>query len=210
VDPNVEAILALRPDLVVGGRGPAGASLADRLKAHGIETYFPETEDFAGIDAMLAGLGARTGHVADAAHAVDVLHTREAAVEAAVRDLPVVRTVIVFGLEPIVVAGPGGFPTEMLSRAHGKNVVEEGSAYPIVGIERLIALDPDVVINAAMAEARGAERINAQAPGWKEMRAVKQGHVVAIQDESILRPGPRIGDGLAVIARALHPGAAVP
>src|SRR5262245_6516220 len=57
VDPNVEAILAVRPTLVVGARGPAGRSIADTLEARGIATFFPETESLAGIDSMITGLG---------------------------------------------------------------------------------------------------------------------------------------------------------
>jgi iron complex transport system substrate-binding protein len=47
-------------------------------------------------------------------------------------------------------------------------------------------------------------------PGWRELDAVRDGRVVAIHDEAVLRPGPRIGEGLAVLARALHPAVGVP
>src|SRR5580658_10794683 len=55
VDPNFEAIVALKPDLVTGARGPAGRQVSDRLEALGIATYFPETESLASIDAMIVG-----------------------------------------------------------------------------------------------------------------------------------------------------------
>lgn len=208
VDPNLEAILALRPDLVVGARGPAGPRLADTLTAHGTATFFPPTESLSQIDEMLRELGTRTGHAADAERFVGTLDAREAAITGAVAALPKVRAVLVFAVSPIVVAGPGGFPDELISRAGGVNVVAEGTAYPSLGVERVMALDPDVVLDAA--SGHGGERISADTPGWREVGAVKRGRVIALADEAVLRPGPRIADGLATIARALHPDAALP
>jgi iron complex transport system substrate-binding protein len=206
VDPNLEAILALRPDLVVGARGPSGPQLAKKLAAQGAATYFPETESFAQIDEVILALGARTGREEGARRTLDAMHAREEEIARAVAGKPRPRVLLVFGLEPIVVAGPKSFPDEMITRAGGVNVVTEGSTYPMLGIERILALDPDVILNATMAEARGTERIHKTAPGWREVRAVKEGHVVPMADESVLRPGPRVAEGLAVIARALHPG----
>jgi iron complex transport system substrate-binding protein len=205
VDPSFEVILALRPDLVTGARGPSGREVADRFTARGIATYFPDTESFDQIDEMMAGLGTRTGHVAEAEAAVANVHARLADVERGLAGRPRVRTLLVFGLEPIVVAGPKSFADEMIHRAGGDNVVREGGKYPTLGMERVLALDPDLVVDAAIGESRGVERIGPQAPGWREARAVKTGHVVTLDDEVVLRPGPRIGEGLATLARAIHP-----
>jgi iron complex transport system substrate-binding protein len=210
VDPNYEAILALTPDLVTGARGPSGPDLAGRLEARGIDTYFPVTESFDGIDAMVRGLGARTGHAVGADDVVRKMHDEEDAIARAVAKAPPVRALLLFGITPIVAAGPGGFPAEMLRRAGGINVVNEGGAYPTLGLEKVLALDPDVIVDAAWGEGEGAARIGAGAPGWHELRAVKQGRVISVRDEVLLRPGPRIGDGLRLLARALHPGIAIP
>jgi len=207
VDPNLEAVLALKPDLVTGARGPGGPEVAERFGAHGIAVYFPETESLSEIDAMVRGLGARTDHVAGAEAAVAAMHAQEDAVKSAVAGRPRVRALLVFGIAPVVVAGPGGFPEEMLEAAGADNVVREGGRYPTLGLEHVMTLDPDVVIDAAMGEGHGASRISADAPGWRETRAVRSGHVVTLADEEVLRPGPRIGQGLRVLARALHPEA---
>ena len=120
------------------------------------------------------------------------------------------RVLLVFGLQPISVAGPSSFAEEMIRRAGGTNVVTEGGGYPTMGVERVITLDPDVIVNAAIAETHGKERISKDTPGWGHVRAVVEGHVVPVIDESVLRPGPRIGDGLAALARAIHPDVVVP
>lgn len=207
VDPSFEAILALRPDLVTGARGPAGAAMSERLEARGIATFLPKTESFAEIDAMILGVGERTGRSAAAKAKVDALHARTAEIERAVASRPRVRVLLVFGLEPLSVAGPSSFADEMIRRAGGTNAVTEGGGYPTLGIERVMTIDPDVIVNAAIAEAHGRERLGSDTPGWSRVRAVREGRVVAVTDESVLRPGPRVADGLATLARALHPGA---
>lgn len=210
IDPNYEAILALRPDLVTGARGPSGPSVAEKLEAKGIATFFPEADSFAQIDAMLLGLGDLTGHRDEARALVSRIDAHAAAIAQVLVGKPKARVLLVFGLQPIVVAGPKSFPDEMLARAGGVNVVTEGPTYPTIDMEHLLALDPDVILNAAMAEAHGAEAITKDAPGWSSVRAVKEGRVVAVTDEAVLRPGPRVADGLVTIAKALHPDAALP
>jgi iron complex transport system substrate-binding protein len=205
VDPSFEAILALRPDLVVGARGPAGSAIADRLAQKGIATFFPETESFDAIDAMIRGLGARTGHPSEGSAAATALDARVAKVESAVAGTPKTRVLLVFGLAPLSVAGPLSFAEELIRRAGGTNVITEGGAYPTIGVEHVLRLDPDVVVNAAMMEERAGERIGKGAPGWDKVRAVQNGRLVSITDEALLRPGPRIDHGLGLLARALHP-----
>src|SRR5438270_389353 len=77
-----------------------------------------------------------------------------------------VGAIWVFGLEPIVVVGPGSFADEVLRRAGGTNVVTEGDAYPTLGMERVTMLDPDVVLDASIMEGQGKPRIRVDAAGW--------------------------------------------
>jgi iron complex transport system substrate-binding protein len=204
-DPNIEAILGLSPTLIVGARGPAGPGLEERLKAHGLDTYFPETESFAQIGAMLLGLGGKLGRSAEATVTANRIDLMRKAVTTAAKDLPAPRTVMLFDTGPIVVAGPGGFPDEMLRLARAENVITEGGAYPTIGLERLVALDPDVLLDGATAGVEGASALAAKrdAPGWKALRAFANGRVHPLSS-AVLRPGPRIGDGLRELARAVH------
>ena len=210
VDASLETILALTPDLVVGARGPAGRAIADALVARGVATYFPLTESMAEIDAMLVGLGELTGHAADAVAVVARIAAQRAAVARAVAGAPRPRVLFVFGLSPIVVAGPSSFANEMLRLAGGENALLYGRGYPTIALERVLALAPDMVVDAAIAEGHGGTRIHPGDAGWRELAAVREGRVVGLADEAVLRPGPRIGDGIAALARAIHPGLVVP
>ncbi len=211
IEPDTETILELRPDLVVGPSGQWSTRVADVMHARGIATWFPdEIESLEGVDALVVELGARTAHASDAARVVEGLHERERAVERAVAGEPRPRVLLVAALAPVYLAGPKSYADDMVRRAGGTNVVSQGAAWPTLGFERIIELDPDIVVDATVAETGGATRITPDAAGWGGLRAVRQGHVVALNDTRVLRAGPRVAEGLAVLARALHPGATIP
>ena len=204
-DPNLEAVLALRPTLVVGARGPAGPGLAETLEARGIATFFPETESFDQIDAMIAELGKKLDHAADATGVRGAITGKRDAVLRATKAIAPPRAVMLFDVAPIVVAGPGGFPDEMMRLAGAKNLITEGGAYPTIGLERLIALDPEVILDGATAGVEGPSPLAAkrEAPGWSRLQAFAKGRAVAV-GSTALRPGPRIGEGLVELARSIH------
>lgn len=204
-DPNVEAIVALAPTLVVGAHGPAGPVLEQGLRARGIDTFFPETESLAGITSMIVELGRRVGREADATRVADAIASKRKDVARAVGDKPRVKVLFLFDVSPIVAAGPGSFPDELLRLAGAENVIARGGAYPTIGLEHLLALAPDLVLDGA-SEAHAGRPLRemlAEAPGWRELRAVREGRIREVGSDA-LRPGPRIGEGLWAVARAVH------
>ncbi len=210
IDVDLEAILQLEPDLVVGSPGPASARLAAQLGARGIATWFPEVDSFVDIDAMILGLGARTRHLADAKATSDRVDEQTRAVELSVAGEPAPRVLMVLGTGPVIAAGPKDFVDEMTRRARATNVLDAGGSWQTLGFEQIIELDPDIVVDLSVADTGGPTAITAQAPGWGDLRAVREGHVLPIADGRVLRPGPRVAQGLATLARALHPHVAVP
>jgi iron complex transport system substrate-binding protein len=207
--PDLEVLLQLRPDLVVGPRGAMLSKVADQLEARGIATWFPAAESLASSDDVIIGLGDRTGPPGDARRVVSALDTRVHAIAQAVEGEPRPRVLFVVGAAPVVAAGPLSFADELLRLAGASNVVDSGPAWPTVGFERIVELDPDVVIDSSGGPER-VPRVTARAPGWSGVRAVHEGRVIVLDDERVLRPGPRIAEGLAALARSLHPAAPVP
>jgi len=204
-DPNIEAIVALSPSLVIGARGPAGPMLMDTLKSHGIDTFFPETESIATIKTMIMDLGKRVDHVGGAERVVLDIEAKQNALKTKLSGKPRVRVLFAFDIAPLIVAGPGSFTDEILREAGADNVVTKGGAYPTIGLEHLLSLDPDMLLDGAtdMQETKSMKERVTDAPGWKELRAVKQGRIRQVGSDA-LRPGPRIGEGLWTVARTIY------
>ena len=208
VDASLETILGLSPSLVVGARGPGGRGVVDALSARGIATYFPETESVAQVEEMIRGLGQRLGRLPEAA-SVTLAMARDRGSLAEQLSLvpgPRPRVLLLFGLSPIVAAGPLGFPHEMLTLSGCDNAILRPelrrSAYPTLSLEQVLAADPDaVLLTAAMSEGEPALPST-----FQPLRAVRDKRVVAIAGDEVLRPGPRLAGGQRAIAMAAHPG----
>ena len=210
IDVDLEAVLQLEPDLVVGAAGPSSARLQEQLAARGVATWFPHVDSFADVDALIAGMGQRTNHAAQARQVVAGVDDGARDIERSVAALRAPRVLVVIDVGPVVAVGPGDFVDEMIRRAHATNVLRQGGPWQTLGFEQIVELDPDVVVDGSVVESGRATTITPRASGWSDVRAVREGHVVPIADPRVLRPGPRVSQGLATMARALHPDAAVP
>lgn len=209
VDPNLEVILGLSPDLVTGEQGPAGPAIARKLESHGIRTYFPPTRTLAEIDEMLLGFDDLLGLAGASRPRVEGLRADRRRIAAAVEGRPRPRVLLVFGFAPTVVAGPGGFADEMIRLAGGQNAVDEARsrvAYPQLSLEQVLAIDPDLILDAT---AMGGGDASGPGSAWSGVRAVRERKVVTLRGEAVLRPGPRVAEGATELARAIHPGIAI-
>ncbi len=209
VDPNLEVILGLTPDLVTGEQGPAGPATARKLEAHQIRTYFPPTSSLAQIDEMLLGFDDLLGLGGSSRPKVEELRAARRRVSAAVEGRPRPRVLLLFGFSPTVAAGPGGFPDEMIRLAGGQNAIDEARsrvAYPQLSLEQVLAIDPDLVLDAT---AMGGGDASGPGSSWAGVRAVREKKIFALRSEAVLRPGPRVAEGAAELARVIHPGVAL-
>ena len=204
-DPSIEAIVALSPSLVCGERGPAGPELPRRLAEHGVGTYFPELDRVAQVEAMLVELGARLGAAERGRELAAELRRAVDEVGARAPSSTKPRVVLLFDLDPLVAASDDCFPGELLALAGAENPVKGPSKYPKLGAEGLLALDPDVIIDASsMANGESARDPRLIVPGFGELRAVREGRLRNLASTASLRPGPRLGEGLRELARLVH------
>jgi iron complex transport system substrate-binding protein len=204
LDPNPEVILGLSPDLVLwvtdGGALGAVRRLADLSAASG--RPFPILAiPIVGVADVLAtprivgeALGDREGGeklARELSASVEDLRRRA-------RGVPRRRVLFVVGREPLVVAGPGSFPDELLSIVGAENVVRGARPWPVYPLEKAVADDPQIVVDAAAREpAAGIERLSA-------IRAVREGRVVRLPNDDLLRAGPRMVRGMEDLFRRLH------
>ncbi len=98
---------------------------------------------------------------------------------------------------------------EMIGLAGGTAVTTGSATNWEMSVEKLVTADPDLIILGDSAYGVTAEAV-AKRPGWAGISAVKNGAIVGIDDIVVTRPGPRLADGLRLLARAIHPDISLP
>lgn len=203
--PSVEAILALRPDLVLvspasGNRDPA---LALRQAGLRVEVVPAETLDEA--YAAVEQVGRVTGEDARGKALAAEMRARIERAAARASRLPKVRTIFCVQRDPLIVAGRGTLPAQILELAGGVNVVA-ADRYPRIGIETVLAEAPEVVVQSRMDLAdSGEERAALEFwKRWPAIPAVRDGKVFVIDGTTAFRAGPRVADAVEMLSGILH------
>jgi iron complex transport system substrate-binding protein len=198
LDPNIEAIVALKPDLVLMA---TSAQAGARLQALGLKVMALEPKTHADVKRVLETLGLVLG-VSDAWR---VWQGIEAAMQAAEKSLPErlksMRVYFEVNRAPYA-AGEASFIGETLSWLGVKNIVPASMGpFPLINPEFVVRANPDVImvgdVNYAGMDGR---------PGWAAMRAIANRQVCVftpVQSDMLVRPGPRMADGARLMAQCL-------
>ncbi|MBX0328241.1 cobalamin-binding protein [Oscillochloris sp. ZM17-4] len=205
---SVESIVALSPDLVIGGSA-AQAPVAEALAAVGIPTLIFEPKTFEDVYSNIQQIGYVTGHVADAEAVVTTMRERVAKVEATVAGIPAEQRPTVFYEvfdEPLMSAGPGTFIGQMIGLTGAASIFADATEdYPQVSAEAVIDRDPAVILGpSSHGDKLTAEQVAAR-PGWENIGAVRAGRIYLIDGNMVSRAGPRLADALEAMAAALYP-----
>lgn len=205
LDPNVEAILALHPDLVVGVPNAGNRPALERIAGFGVPVLVVPGNTLADVFHAGGALGAALGGDAPARArrlTADLERDLRALSEKAAGARPP-RVAFVYGWSPLVLAGPNSFADSMLVLLNAKNVVKRGPDYLRYSVEKLIEDQPEVIIDAS--EAHGEKDGAEPWARWTSIPAVKARRVHRIPLGDVLRPGPRIATGMRRVAEILHP-----
>ena len=197
---NVERIVQLQPDVVVGIASQTAAA-ADVRRA-GIRTVLLDDNGFDDIFRDIESLGVLSGHVEDAHDLTDRLRARTTALMRTVRKrAQPLRVFVVLGTGPIFTVGDASYVSKLITLAGGVNAAQLGSAYGAYSAEALLALQPDVLVADSSVQLQSV----LDRPPWNALRAVREHRVAVLPDAAILeRPGPRYNDGLAWLIRILN------
>ncbi len=207
--PSLEWLARFRPELVVAWADGRTRSVVARLGELGIPVYGAAIETLDDVDATIRRMGRLLGLEPRADSLAARVRAELDAVRRAVagRERPSVFYLV--ARDPAMTAGPGTFVHELITVAGGRNVFADAPAgWPQVGLEEIVSRQPDVLVvplgewndDAALDRLRTA-------PGWRELRAVREGRVHAVDAETFNRPGPRVGKVARRLARLLHPDA---
>jgi iron complex transport system substrate-binding protein len=209
VDPDLERILSLRPDLVAAYGSQT--DLRAQLERAGVPLYVYRHAGLADISETIRTLGARVGRADAAGNLAGEIERHLAAIRARTAGHARPRTLVVMGREAlslrgIYASGGIGFIHDMLVAAGGANVFADVKKEAVQATAELIlSRKPDVIIELkpdALSPAM-LERETEVWSTWSSIPAVKNRHVYLIADERTVVPGPRVAEGVEVIARTL-------
>ena len=210
-DLNTEAITALEPDLILAAEITTPEQISS-LEDLGLKVYWlanPSTiEEMYENLRVVANL---TGNSDKAKLLIEELSARVQAVDNALTDVTELPKVFyeIDGSDPLApwTAGAGTFIDVLITRAKGDNIGNALSGdYAQISIEELIIQNPEIILLGDAAFGVTVESVGARA-GWEALFAVENNFVFPFDDNLISRPGPRMIDGLELLAQLLHPEA---
>jgi iron complex transport system substrate-binding protein len=214
IDPNIEKIVADKPDLVFGAKGNAIEAL-DRLPQCGIPVITVDPATLEDVEGAIRLIGRATGNAPAGERLATRCAQRRAAVARRIDTLAASarpRTLLLFSPDSLFSAGPGSHLDEMIRLAGGVNVAARAKIpWPELSMESVISANPEIIIflsghatktvltvDAALTRLRADRR-------WRALSAVQHGRVVVLDNDVLTLPGPRLIDGLETMAAAIHP-----
>jgi iron complex transport system substrate-binding protein len=208
VNPSIEAIAALHPDLVLVTKNLNRLETVQALADIGIPSYATDPHTVDAIIASIAHLAdllgaSETGSALAAGldHQLSVLHDR-------IASLPSRRVLFIVWTEPLISIGNDTFIADALRHAGAVSVIDSSQNWPQVNLEEVVRLQPEFLIFVESHFSAGPHSADSLAglPGWRLLNAVRNRRYATISD-AINRPAPRLVSAVEDLARQLHPEA---
>ncbi|MBI2865186.1 MAG: cobalamin-binding protein [Chloroflexi bacterium] len=202
--PNIEKLVALSPDIIFAAQIQAKQAVSE-LEKRGLTVFVLQPGT---LEAVLDGI-LTVGRVTDKSMEADAvtaqLRKRVNEIVAKIASAKGKPRVFFELAGTLSTAGPGTFVDDLIAKAGGANIAADAKIdWPQLGQEALIAKDPEVIILADHTFGETPEKVMAR-PGWSGISAIKTGRIVGFDPNLTNRPGPRVVDGLELMAKAIHP-----
>jgi iron complex transport system substrate-binding protein len=208
---DLPGVIALQPDLVLASTEIHDSRITSFFDRYKFNLYFQEYQDLADIFSSIREIGQMLGAETKANHLADSLAALTKMITDSTAGQIKYNTAIVLGINPITVVGSKGFMNDLILKAGGKNafgILPE--KYPVVTPEQFILAAPEYVLIPTHND-RAWNDLIAQYPDIHlKIPATELNHVYQMEPEVIVRPGPRIVEGLAYITRVLHSAVNLP
>jgi len=203
---NIEKIISLKPDLIIGTYGGNPKTTVLRLEQLGFPVYVTRTETAEEMLAMIEDVGTITHTSEKAGILANMLRQRIDAVTSKVRNARHPLVFLEINAKPLITTGAGSFQHEVIRLAGGRNLAADSPArYPQYSLEDVVKKGPDIILISTMDRAGLFEEQKAQWMRWENIPAVQNNRIYLIDSDLVDRASPRIVDGLEEIARLIHP-----
>jgi iron complex transport system substrate-binding protein len=203
--PSLEKIAELAPDVVIVAASANRRETVDGLQSLGIPTFVTDTRSLADMDRLWRDLGLLTGRTREADEAIRRLHIGLDAVRARVTATERPGVLVVVWSEPLYVAGQQTFVDDLIGVAGGRNVAREVSGFVRYPLERVLKVEPEIIVIPTHALGFNGAAAVAYWNRWPTVPAVAHHRVHAVEDSVIIRPGPRLVEAAETLLALIHP-----
>jgi iron complex transport system substrate-binding protein len=210
INPSLEQIAALHPDLVLVTKGPNRLETVQALENIGIASYATDPHTVNEIIASSKKLADLLGVPEAGASVASEMEHRLADLRQRLAAAPAERVLFVVWHQPLISVGKHTFIADALRLAGAVSIVDSEQGWPHVSLEEVARLQPDFLVFAASHSETVSPTVEmlATLPGWSILDAVTNRRFAVISD-AVNRPAPRIVSAIADLARQLHPEAFV-
>jgi iron complex transport system substrate-binding protein len=204
--PNLEAVMALQPDLVLAPKEFLKPDMVMKLEQLKVPLFVMAASTVEDIFGHLNTMGRMLDRSAAAHDLTMSLRRRLAELRTRVEGVPPVRVLYVLNSQPLITVGPGSFIDQLIAMAGGINVAaKSGQPYPRLSMEVVLQQDPEVLL-FPVGKTEGISAAEQEAwRQWPTIKAVSRGRLHQIPADLLNRPGPRIVQALEILADTLHP-----
>ncbi|MCQ6557815.1 ABC transporter substrate-binding protein [Paenibacillus mendelii] len=205
MEANIEAIVGLKPDLVLASSSMSKPAI-DKLRELKLNVYATDPKTYDAVIEKIDQIGIIMDKTAKAAEVTQHMKDVRQQVQDAVQNAAKPNVYLEFS--PGWTVGAGEFLDELIATAGGINIADQQGWYEI-DPEQVIKTNPDVIIYASMIVKEG--EINPildliqKRPGWNAIQAIKNKQVFEVDQDPLVRVGPRLAEGLQDVAKKLHP-----
>jgi iron complex transport system substrate-binding protein len=198
---DLEAIMALQPDLVVAWKSGNPAAQVERLRLLGLTVFISEPRQLADVPATLQRFGRLAATESVAAAEADSFNARYSELRDKYSSRPKVSVFYQIWDQPLMTLNGEHLFSDVVRLCGGENIFHAlPTLAPQVDIEAVLQADPDVIVIAA--DPKDTPLLAAW-QRWPQLSAMKQGHVYTVQREQLVRHSPRILDGAERLCKLL-------
>jgi cobalamin transport system substrate-binding protein len=208
VNPNLERLVALKPDLVLVTTALNRRETVSALERLGIPTYATDPRSVETILTSVVHIADVIGERERGETLVAKLRERLADVSRRLENRAPKRVLFIVWTDPLISIGRDTFLADALKRAGARSIVESAQDWPQMSLEEVVRLQPDFLVLASAHGEESETNFNSlrELPGWRSLDAVRD-HRLAVVSDAVNRPAPRLINAILELAKQLHPEA---
>jgi len=206
INPSIEKIVSLKPDLIIGTRDGNLMETIHRLSDFGFSVYLINPKSFNGVTKTIHRIGEMVGREEESKKIIGNMVLKKEDIVTRTKSFLKPKVFFQIGYTPIITVGKGTLADDLIRLAGGRSISEnELINYPLYTIETILLKAPEIIIMSSMESKRDYLNLVKMWQNWKTIPAVKMNAIYIVDSNLVDRPTPRIVEGLEALVRMIHP-----